>query len=244
MTSVGDDLTQINLDTENENEIKRLKEQIKELEKIPKHGVKMKLHEIIEMNTKHEVPVATKQILETIEEFAKLAQKKQIKNKKINKRINECGNAMEPIFASTDDDIISLCKNNGYPDREWKDRAYIEIKLCGENQLDSALRSFYMSTYDKIKKSLPHILVAFIHIDGKLGSTKPVVKDIRDIELTLKCEWNTSNKFLYFKMPLINFTKKDIMSKSHKAIQSICKLFHIRANQKTDTMRNELIKMI
>ena len=242
MASVGDDLAQIDLDTE--NEIKRLKEQIKELEKIPKHGDKMKLHEIIEMNTKHEVPVATKQILETIEELAKLAQKKQIKNKNFNKRINECGNAMEPIFASTNKEIISLGKNSGYPDKEWKDKAYIEIKLCGEKQLNSAFRSFYMSTYDKIEKSLPHILVAFIHIDGKLGSIEPIVKDIRDIELTLKCEWNTSNKFLYFKMPSINFTKKEIMSKSRNAIQSICKLFHIRANQKTDTMRNELIKMI
>ena len=166
-------------------------------------------------------------------------------NKLNDKRINECGNEMEPIFTSTDkQNIIPLNKSSGYPDRELKDEAYIEIKLVGEKQLETSFRSFYISTLNKINKPLPHILVAFIHINGKLGSCEPIVKDIRDIELTLKCEWNTSNKYLYYVKPFIDFTKKDIVVKSYRELQKLCKSFRIRANQPKDVLKEALIQLI
>ena len=230
--------------------IKELKNQIKELEKElekkSNHGDKMTLRELIKKNKNIEIPSASKELLDEVKELAKLAQDKQINNNKFkNKRINECGNAMEPIFTSVDkENIIPLKKSTGYPDRELKDKAYIEIKLVGKTQLDSTLRSFYISTLDKINKSLPHILVAFIHDNGKLGLKEPIVKDIRDIELTLKCEWSTSNKYLYFVKPIINFIKDDILQKSYRELQKLCKHYGIKAIGKTEELKDKLIKLL
>jgi len=231
---------------ESEDVIKGLNERILELEQVPKHGNKVKLCDLVKKSTKCDVLDSSSELLDEISALAILAQNNQINDKEFDgKRINECGNAMEDIFTNIDtESIISFTKSAGYPDREFKDKAYIEMKLVGHNQFDTTFRSFYVSTLNKIEKSLPHVLVTFIHIDGKLGSHKPIVKDIKNIELTLKCEFNTCNKYLYHVKPLIEFTEEDVLKKSYKELQKICKSFGIKANSSIKILQSELIKLL
>ena len=72
----------------------------------------------------------------------------------IRKRFNECGNDMETRF--TDSSITRFSKAVGYPDLQCED-FYMEIKFCSYDNLESTMRTFYISTLDKIEKTLPHI---------------------------------------------------------------------------------------
>ena len=155
-------------------------------------------------NTEFEMIRATPENLEKAKEYAQEAQNNQInnyenlfrnKNGAIRSRYNECGNDMETRF--TDPNIFRFSKSSGYPDLQTNE-FYMEIKLSSYDNLESTFRSFYISTLDKIEKTLPHILICFVHIDGKLDNSRPpIVKDLYDIELTLKCEWESNNKEMY-----------------------------------------------
>jgi hypothetical protein len=87
----------------------------------------------------------------------------------------------------------------GYPDlyvNTEKESFYLEIKLFGKSQKHQSLRSFYLSTIDKITKTCPHILLAFEHKDKRLTGHYKIV-DMYNVTLKLKEEYWSSNKMLY-----------------------------------------------
>jgi len=75
---------------------------------------------------------------------------------------------------------------------------YLEIKIYKANSEDSAYRSFYLSTANKITHTCPHYLLGFEHIDKQLTGNFHII-DLYDKELTLKVEWAASNKTIYAK---------------------------------------------
>ena len=125
-------------------------------------------------------------------------------------RINECGNFMEIIVDKADPRIIKPTNLQGckkgtvYPDREKKNDAYVEIKILAEGSENSTLRSFYVSTFDKVTKSMPHILMAFTREKKPtndppfcLTNDAPKIIDLYDLALDIKVEYNASNNIIY-----------------------------------------------
>ena len=221
-------------------ELEELKKENEQLKSVPKHGDEVYLRDIVKKMTGNNVSKCSDDLLETIIKIAascieimKNPEKYEHKFSKENidipntpltfpdkcdkkKRANECGNYMESILNIADENIVSPKTSNGkqmssaYPDRELKDQAYIEVKVFDVDSKESSFRSFYLSTLDKITKSLPHILVAFPHKDGVLIDTKPEVIDLYDLKLKLKQEYNASNKDVYkVKIPP-NYTLEDL----------------------------------
>ena len=207
-------------DEVSEKEIDRLKQEIDRLnqendeiikgfENISKHGDKKLFRDIVKCDTGHEVIKATSEQLEEAKMNAILARDYQIdininifkdKSGKPRKRFNECGNDMEKVLKdSTNGKLTGLGKSSGYPDLENLELVYyLECKVADKDSMKSAFRSFYLSTLDKVTKSNTHILVCFLHREGKLyKEDKPIVKDLYDLELTMKSEWNASNKDMY-----------------------------------------------
>ena len=116
------------------------------------------------------------------------------------KRYNECGNDMENVLKkSSNGKLTGLGQAAGYPDLiDEIGQYYLECKVAAADSIDSSFRSFYLSTLKKIKKSQPHLLVCFKHRDGKLSKDdEPIVRDLYDLELTMKQEWNASSKIVY-----------------------------------------------
>lgn len=129
-------------------------------------------------------------------------------------RVNEFGNYMETCMQDIGN--IQVHKptteerkgqTSGYPDRLIKIlddggnivyTFYLEIKIYKAHSEDSAYRSFYLSTANKITCSCPHYLLGFEHIDKKLTGNFHII-DLYDKELTLKVEWAASNKTIYAK---------------------------------------------
>ena len=187
-----------------DKEIVNKDKEIERLGKIPKHGDRMLFRDLVKNHTGFEVIKANEEHLVKSNEYALEAQGCQLteynnefhnKNGVIRKRFNECGNDMEKRFQNTD--IMSFSKSCGYPDLQTN-KFYLEVKFASIKSLTSTLRSFYVSTLDKIDKSLPHILICFIHEDGKLNiSRPPIVKDLYSLEVVLKCEWQSNNKSMY-----------------------------------------------
>ena len=185
------------------------KQKIQELEKKSKHGDKKLLRVIVKEGTGHNVIKADPEIIEAVKKHAIKARDYQIdvnKNMFTNKdgipreRYNECGNDMENVLKTSSDNVLKgLGKACGYPDLHCSnDEYYLECKVAAANSTKSSFRSFYLSTLDKITKSQPHILVCFKHHNGKLlKSDEPIVIDLYDLELSLKCEWQSNNKEMY-----------------------------------------------
>ncbi len=204
---------------EKDKEIERLK---KELKKCPKHGDKRHFRDILLEETGYEVLKATPEQIEDAKMNAILARDHQIdenenifkgKDGKPRKRYNECGNDMENVLkVSSGGKLTGLGQATGYPDLvNCICEYYLECKVANSKSMDTSFRSFYLSTLTKIKKSQPHLLVCFKHHDGKLSKEdEPIVIDLYDLELTLKQEWNASNKIVYsvFKPP--DYTKEDL----------------------------------
>ena len=194
-------------------ETHKLKETIKsleeELKKRPKHGQKDWARNIIFNKTGFLMKKATPEQLEEAKMKAILARDYQIdhnhnvfRDKKGNprKRFNECGNDMETVLKiSTNGKLSGLGKSGGYPDLVNKEMDYyLECKVADADSLNTSFRSFYLSTLDKITASRAHILVCFKHHEGKLSKDdEPIIIDLYDIKLTMKCEWNASNKDIY-----------------------------------------------
>tara|TARA_Y100000389_G_scaffold202071_1_gene246428 strand:+ start:416 stop:1237 length:822 start_codon:yes stop_codon:yes gene_type:complete len=196
-----------------EKQNEELKKQNEELEKKHKHGDKRLFRDIVKDDTGCEVKRATPEQLEEAKMNAILARNYQIdvnnnifkdKSGKPRERYNECGNDMELVLKeSTNGKLIGLGKSSGYPDLVNPDQDYyLECKMAAKKSLDSSFRSFYLSTLDKITESRAHILVCFKHHNGKLSKDdEPIVIDLYDLELTLKCEWESNNKEMYLSTP-------------------------------------------
>ena len=196
-------------------EFKKLKDEFKklkdELQKRPKHGEKKLLQDIIEDATGCKVIKSTFQQLEDVKKISILARDHQIdnnnnvftnKNGTPRKRFNECGNDMEAVLKKVSNGrLIGMGKASGYPDLlNVNSCYYLECKVADADSIESSFRSFYLSTLTKVTKSQAHILVCFKHRDGQLSKDdEPIVKDLYDLELTMKCEWWSNNKQMYSK---------------------------------------------
>ena len=191
----------------------KLQEKIKQLEdelrKRPKHGEKKLFRDIVYHDTGFQVIKSTPQQLDEAKRLAILARDYQIDTKgnvftnkdgTPRKRFNECGNDMEGVLKeASDGKLCGMGKASGYPDLLNEISCYyLECKVADVNSIESSFRSFYLSTLTKITKSQAHILVCFKHQDGKLSKDDdPIVIDLYDLELTMKCEWHTNNYSLY-----------------------------------------------
>ena len=223
--TLNDDDEKVKKIKELEEKVKELEEKIKELENIPKHGDSISFKELIKENTNQRVIEASPEQICKIKDLAIKAQQIMI-NEYDNKfpvnskgkdiRVNECGNFMEQIMDQTSDMVIDPLtdkgkkQDTGYPDRELKDEVYLEIKLVKSGSEGSTFRSFYISTFNKINKSLPHILVAFKHKDCILTEEEPLIIDLYDKQLKLKCEYLTNNKELYYMPKKPDYTIEDL----------------------------------
>jgi len=159
--------------------------------------MKIPLRLYIQERTKYKVKKASPELLQEVTSISNKAFS-YVKNQhsfENNQRINECGNKMETILDIIDKNIIKIGKSAGYPDRELLNKCYIEVKLANKKNLNSTLRSFYMSTIDKVKKNLPHVLVCFVHEHKILKYV--IVKDLYYLELNIKVELNSNNKEMY-----------------------------------------------
>ena len=123
-----------------------------------------------------------------------------------NGRVNEFGNHMEEVLRNTNPAKFSKPKKSngkkqstGYPDMThmFSDIViYDEIKILNESSELSDMRSFYMSTFDKITSDAVHIVIGFEHVDKKLTGKYHIV-DMKDKTLAIKIEFACSNKELY-----------------------------------------------
>ena len=117
-------------------------------------------------------------------------------------RVNEFGNYMEDVLRQTNPSIFCKpTKTNGrkqgvgYPDLEVYP-AYIEVKILQEGSEDGDMRSFYVSSFDKITRDAEHVLIGFEH-NHKVLTGRYHIQDLGNIVLQLKMEYQCGNKTLY-----------------------------------------------
>lgn len=149
-----------------------------------------------------------------------------------NKRPNEVGNAMEISALEAlrqvglEADVPATIKGKksaGYPDIviTYQQRIlYLEVKTYNLDQLDSRLRSFYMSPSEspKVLADAHHLLVGFEMHKSKRGymTNRFRLMDMYGVKTDFKAEINTSNPELYKSNNLLatgNF-KKHKLTKS------------------------------
>ena len=123
------------------------------------------------------------------------------KNGNLRKRPNECGNDMENVLKlSSNGKLSGLGKACAYPDlintecREY----YLECKVADYKSMDLVSAHFIFQHLQKLK-SLKHIYSCVLNVMKRKLSKEdePIVIDLYDLELTLKQEWNASNKVVY-----------------------------------------------
>lgn len=127
-------------------------------------------------------------------------------------RANEVGNRIEPHVREFFNRLpgyeasVPLGKASGYPDilLEYGGgrHAYVECKTYNADSLESAFRSFYFSASEnfKVTRDAPHLVMGFEIVRISEGRFRPVgfkMVDARNLQCTLKEEWNSSNKLLY-----------------------------------------------
>ena len=115
-------------------------------------------------------------------------------------RPNEISNELEKQLREKLGGEIPEGKTAGYPNiliQRGSENYYIEVKLAGEEQLDSGFRTFYYEPMEltKVTKDARHVMVGYVHRNKKVVSFKIV--DLSKINVSLKNEFNTSNKELY-----------------------------------------------
>jgi hypothetical protein len=136
----------------------------------------VKFHEVILHLTDHKFSVKNSKEtdIKIVEGIASKVYA-HFKDKIFVKRINEMSNKIERYIRkfykknkNVEIEIPLTLKGKkkivGYPDlyvNTEKESFYLEIKLFGKSQKHQSLRSFYLSTIDKITKTCPHILLAF-----------------------------------------------------------------------------------
>lgn len=121
-------------------------------------------------------------------------------------RVNEVGNHIENEFVeilSTTSLEPQLLGKAGYPNMELRDThgriTYLESKTTSKGW-KSSLRSFYYSSGDKIKAEARHLLIGWRVQEEQpkyweLKGWKLV--DLSNLKVSLKNEFNASNKRLY-----------------------------------------------
>lgn len=169
------------------------------------HKEKAKLSDLIKANTKFQVFPMTEDIRQEIEPFVIQAIKDYNAGPIFPGRPNEFGNYMEEVLRKTSTKFSKPTKSNGkkqstgYPDLKFNSSSllvYTEVKTLAENSEDSDMRSFYLSSFDKITSDAVHIVVGFEH-NNKVLTGKYHIVDMVDKILTVKVEYACSNKQLY-----------------------------------------------
>lgn len=169
------------------------------------HKDKYKLSDLIESNTEYRVLPMTDDVKKELEPFVIQAIKDYNSGPVFPGRPNEFGNYMEDVLRKTSSKFSKPTKANGrkqstgYPDLKFdstKVLVYTEVKTFAENSDNSDMRSFYLSSFDKITSDATHVVVGFEH-NAKVLTGKYHIVDMVDKILTVKVEYACSNKELY-----------------------------------------------
>lgn len=169
------------------------------------HKEKNKLSELIQSNTTFQVLPLTNDIRQEIEPLVEQAITDYNSGSVFPGRPNEFGNHMEDVLRKTSSKFSKPSKANGkkqsvgYPDLKFDSASvlvYTEVKTLAEGSENSDMRSFYLSSFDKITSDAVHIVVGFEHVNKVLTGKYHIV-DMADKVLTVKVEHACSNKELY-----------------------------------------------
>lgn len=175
---------------------------------------KILFRDLVKRNTSHEVLRAPPELVERIRTYGR----SHVGTLLTDCRINESGNKMEECMILKNPDKFQRTRTNenkiqlaGYPDLglhkvvpEEKGtlpeynislEAYVEVKIYKAGSEENAMRAFYMSSFTKITKTCPHLLIGFSHDGEKITGFEVV--DLHDIELNVKVEYNASNRDMY-----------------------------------------------
>ena len=169
------------------------------------HKEKIKLSELVESVTGHRVLPLTDNIVQDLEPFVQQAIANYNAGPVYPGRPNEFGNHMEGVLQATSPRFQKPRKANGkkqstgYPDLMFSGCSvvvYPEIKTLAEGSDASDMRSFYLSSFDKITADAVHVVIGFEHKDKVLTGRYHIV-DMSDKTLTVKVEYACSNRHLY-----------------------------------------------
>jgi hypothetical protein len=169
------------------------------------HKEKSKLSDLIQANTTFQVLPMTQEIKQEIEPFIKQAIENYNAGPVFIGRPNEFGNHMEDVLRKTSTKFSKPTKSNGnkqstgYPDLKFDSTSvlvYTEVKTFKKDSDNSDMRSFYLSSFDKITSDAVHVVVGFEHHEMVLTGNYHIV-DMANKVLTVKVEHACSNKELY-----------------------------------------------
>lgn len=169
------------------------------------HKEKIKLSDLLESATGHRVLPLTEQIRQDLEPFVQQAIVNYNAGPVFAGRPNEFGNYMEGVLAATSSRFSKPRKANGhrqatgYPDLQFDGHGvtvYPEIKCLAHGSDASDMRSFYISSFDKITADAVHVVIGFEHKNKVLTGHYHIV-DMVDKILTVKVEYACSNRELY-----------------------------------------------
>jgi hypothetical protein len=171
-----------------------------------KNKTKVKFADIIESQSGYKVLPLTDDIVKDIVPFVEQAIVNYNAGPIWSGRVNEFGNHMEEVLRKTDPTKFNKpTKSNGkkqatgYPDLKCVSNnivVYDEIKILNQGSDASDMRSFYLSTFDKITSDAVHIVIGFEHVNKKLTGKYHII-DMKDKTLAIKIEFACSNKTLY-----------------------------------------------
>lgn len=171
------------------------------------HKDKTKLSKLIEDSTGYKVLPLTPEIQADLEPFVQQAIDNYNAGPIYPGRPNEFGNHMESVLQATSPRFEKPKKANGkkqstgYPDLMFDShgtRVYPEIKCLAQGSDTSDMRSFYLSSFDKITGDAIHVVIGFEHKNKVLTGRYHIV-DMFDKTLTVKVEYACSNRELYEK---------------------------------------------
>ena len=166
-----------------------------------------------------------KNLLDKIEKAVIICCEEVNKTGIIHSRVNEVGNKIEPYLknaltkiegfvADTPVNTSGKKAATGYPDIQLdygNNTCYIECKTYNINNVDSTMRSFYLSPSEdfKITKTGIHFIVSFQMVDkGKITEDKDEknskyiveswkILDAHNLKCDVKYEFNSDNKRMY-----------------------------------------------
>lgn len=147
----------------------------------------------------------TETIIEDIKPFVEQAIIDYNAGTKYSGRVNEFGNHMEKVLANTSKRFSKPTKKSGkkqstgYPDLTITSDnlvVYPEIKVFNKGSDNGGMRSFYLSTFDKITSDAVHVVIGFEHVDKTLTGVYHIV-DMQNKTLTIKVEFACGNNELY-----------------------------------------------
>jgi hypothetical protein len=167
---------------------------------------KVKFEDILLTESKYSVLPLTDAIVENLKPLVEQAITDYSAGPSYSGRVNEFGNHMETVLMNTDTARFSKPikangkkQSTGYPDLRFDSNAavvYTEVKVFNQGSDSMDMRSFYLSTFDKVTSDAVHVVVGFEHVDKKLTGNYHII-DMKNKTLAVKIEFACSNKELY-----------------------------------------------